>query len=99
VLMKNRLLMKRRREHGECETRPGGRGCLVLGTAVCETRKGKIASRNLKGRLGSICRGRERILWVLTALLGIVVATIVAHNIARPCDGVLIPALWTGSCN
>ncbi|ROT42154.1 hypothetical protein SODALDRAFT_335975 [Sodiomyces alkalinus F11] len=29
------LLMRRRREHFECESRPG-LGCLVLGTASCE---------------------------------------------------------------
>jgi len=27
--------MKRRREHGECDTREGGRGCLVFGTKIC----------------------------------------------------------------
>jgi hypothetical protein len=27
--------MKRRREHGECESREGGRGCIILGTPVC----------------------------------------------------------------
>ena len=27
--------MKRRREHIECESREGGRGCIILGTSVC----------------------------------------------------------------
>ncbi len=31
-----RLLMQRRRQHGECEDRKGGRGCLVMGTSRCE---------------------------------------------------------------
>src|SRR3954466_14983725 len=35
----SRLLMKRRREHGECERREGGRGCLVFQTPVCSPRK------------------------------------------------------------
>lgn len=33
--------MKRRREHGECDTREGGRGCLVFGTKICTFRKRK----------------------------------------------------------
>jgi hypothetical protein len=33
--------MKRRREHIECETREGGRGCIVLGTPVCQVKKNK----------------------------------------------------------
>lgn len=36
-----RLLMARRRQHGECETRDGGRGCLVLGTKICEWRRSR----------------------------------------------------------
>lgn len=38
---KCRLLMKRRREHFECETRDGGRGCIILGTPVCTLKKMK----------------------------------------------------------
>jgi hypothetical protein len=33
------LLMERRREHGECDTQPNGRGCLVFGTNICTYRK------------------------------------------------------------
>lgn len=33
-----RLLMQRRREHIECESRPG-LGCLVYGTSICIHRK------------------------------------------------------------
>jgi hypothetical protein len=36
-----RLLMLRRRQHGECEAGPGGRGCLVLGTKTCEWKKAR----------------------------------------------------------
>lgn len=36
-----RLLMARRRQHGECEIAEGGRGCLVLGTRTCEWRKAR----------------------------------------------------------
>lgn len=36
-----RLLMKRRREHMDCESREGGRGCIVLGTPVCTLKKKK----------------------------------------------------------
>lgn len=36
--MINRLLMQRRREHVECESRPG-LGCLVYGTPVCAHRR------------------------------------------------------------
>jgi hypothetical protein len=31
--------MKRRREHIECESRAGGRGCIVLGTPICTSKK------------------------------------------------------------
>jgi hypothetical protein len=66
--------MKRRREHGECETRPGGRGCLVVGTAVCEVRKEKMAREVIKRRLGRLL-GRERPLYgFLIALFGVVFA-------------------------
>jgi hypothetical protein len=36
-----RLLMARRRQHGECEVAEGGRGCLVLGTKTCEWKKAR----------------------------------------------------------
>lgn len=34
--------MERRRQHGECDTREGGRGCLVFGTKVCTFQKKKV---------------------------------------------------------
>lgn len=65
------LLMKRRREHQECDSKPGGRGCLVLGRNVCLNKKKnnhlKVVWRYL----------RSGILWlvvVAVALLAIVVA-------------------------
>lgn len=41
--MESRLLMQRRREHMECESRPG-LGCLVYGTEIC-TRRQKLRGR------------------------------------------------------
>ena len=66
-----RLLMKRRREHGECETRPGGRGCLVLGTSVCEVRREKMTSEILKRNVKGLLRGDAVIWWVVVALMGL----------------------------
>lgn len=66
--------MKRRREHGECETRLGGRGCLVLGTPVCEVRKEKSASKVLKRKLGALLQGSAMQWWILVALMGMMVA-------------------------
>lgn len=77
LTLKNRLLMKRRREHGECETREGGRGCLVFETKVCEYRR---------QRMGRIEVFREWILnsksapgievfwWMMVAVVGVLVA-------------------------
>ena len=70
-----RLLMKRRREHGECETRPGGRGCLVLGTPVCEVRREKMASEVLKRNMKGLLKGTAAVWWVLVALVGVLVVT------------------------
>ncbi|KAH6717115.1 hypothetical protein BKA61DRAFT_478251 [Leptodontidium sp. MPI-SDFR-AT-0119] len=65
-----RLLMKRRREHGECDTREGGRGCLVFDTKVCTFRKPEL------GRLERIKKliGMNSLRWILAALVGIVLA-------------------------
>ncbi|KAH8804679.1 F-box domain-containing protein [Xylogone sp. PMI_703] len=38
-----RLLMKRRREHFECDSQPGGRGCLIYGTDFCVNKKKRSA--------------------------------------------------------
>lgn len=68
--------MKRRREHGECETKPGGRGCLVLGTAVCEVRREKMASEVFKRRLGGMLREPTMIWWLLVGILGVAIAVL-----------------------
>ncbi|GAW26006.1 putative F-box domain-containing protein [Rosellinia necatrix] len=61
-----KLLMQRRREHLECESRPG-LGCLVFGTAACAHR------RSLGQRCRSWLRSRLTIelWWFLLALLPI----------------------------
>jgi hypothetical protein len=66
--------MKRRREHVECETREGGRGCLILGTRVCTFRKKQMASEILKRWVRGCMRGNGMIWWVTIALLGVAVA-------------------------
>ncbi|KAI1373990.1 hypothetical protein F4677DRAFT_427842 [Hypoxylon crocopeplum] len=62
-----RLLMQRRREHIECESRPG-LGCLVYGTKKCAHR------RQLKVRIKQWLRSRLTIelWWVPMALVPIV---------------------------
>lgn len=59
-----RLLMQRRREHIECETRPG-LGCLVYGTEKCKHR------RQLKERWKRWMRAQFTIelWWILLALV------------------------------
>lgn len=59
-----RLLMQRRREHMECESRPG-LGCLVYGTSQCAHR------RQLKARINRWLRSRLtlELWWVLVALV------------------------------
>lgn len=66
--------MKRRREHGECETRLSGRGCLVFGTRICEYRKKReIGIKALLGRWGGwLTAGGDAVL-ILFALLGVLV--------------------------
>jgi hypothetical protein len=68
--------MKRRREHGECDTRPDGRGCLVFGTKMCTFRKKQLGktqqfkkfSRTILGKLGVL------LWWLCLTLLGAGVA-------------------------
>lgn len=83
-----RLLMKRRREHGECEAKPGGRGCLVLGTPVCAVRREKMAEGILK-KIGVLVHRNRTVWWVLVALIGIVVAAVGAWEML-PAREVLI---------
>jgi hypothetical protein len=44
----SRILMKRRREHAECDAHLGGRGCLVFGSPVCTERRRKSNTRRWK---------------------------------------------------
>lgn len=61
-----RLLMQRRREHVECESKPG-LGCLVFGTDTCSHRPKGIGiwRRWLKAKL------TVELWWVLVALVPI----------------------------
>lgn len=63
--------MKRRREHGECDTQEDGRGCLVFGTKVCTFRKPEMGRwKATRKWLGS----NVVVWWIFVALLGIVPA-------------------------
>jgi len=59
--------MKRRREHGECESHEGGRGCLVFDTPICGLKK--------KDRLASMRRWVSQldpvVLWGLIMAIGV----------------------------
>ncbi|PVH81146.1 hypothetical protein DL98DRAFT_417455 [Cadophora sp. DSE1049] len=70
-----RLLMKRRREHGECDTREGGRGCLVFDTKVCTFRKPEL------GYLERIKKwlSMNVLYWILIAAVGVVPALYFMH--------------------
>ncbi|TDZ22863.1 hypothetical protein Cob_v004328 [Colletotrichum orbiculare MAFF 240422] len=61
------LLMQRRREHMECESRPG-LGCLVYGTSICSHRRklGARCQRWLRRRL------TIELWWVFIAMVPIV---------------------------
>ncbi|EPE06608.1 f-box domain-containing protein [Ophiostoma piceae UAMH 11346] len=63
------LLMKRRREHIECESRPG-LGCLIYDTATCVHRRRGLSSLNfwLRRRL------TIEMWWVLLALVPVVLS-------------------------
>ncbi|KAF7942905.1 uncharacterized protein EAE97_006359 [Botrytis byssoidea] len=66
------LLMKRRREHQECDSKPGGRGCLVLGKNICVDKK---ESNHVKAVWRYLKSGIPLWLVVVTvALLAIVIA-------------------------
>ncbi|TVY87159.1 hypothetical protein LAWI1_G006248, partial [Lachnellula willkommii] len=70
-----RLLMKRRREHGECDTREGGRGCLVFGTGICTFRRKRVGlletTKRFILRLGS---SNVLVWWMCLAVMGVLVA-------------------------
>jgi hypothetical protein len=82
MLIVDRLLMERRREHGECETREGGRGCLVFGTKICTLRKTKTRWQRFKQSVENLARRNSILLWMLYALFGIGVA--LGLNILMP---------------
>ncbi|KAG9235143.1 hypothetical protein BJ875DRAFT_459737 [Amylocarpus encephaloides] len=67
-----KLLMERRRQHFECETRPGGRGCLIFGTKICTHQKARLSAKQqfkktyriLFSKLGTL------LWWLCLALIG-----------------------------
>ena len=62
--------MKRRREHGECDTMEGGRGCLVYDTKVCTFRKPGLGyTERMKKHFGL-----DMLCWSLATLIGIISA-------------------------
>ncbi|KAI1134446.1 hypothetical protein F5Y05DRAFT_398849 [Hypoxylon sp. FL0543] len=73
-----RLLMQRRREHIECESRPG-LGCLVYGTKRC------AHQRQLKVRIKRWLRSRLtlELWWVLMALIPILFGCLWTTDLTR----------------
>lgn len=69
--------MKRRREHGECETRAGGRGCLVFGTPVCGYKKKEKAPLMVVKRWARwATEGNAVFWWIFAALVGVAVGLV-----------------------
>ncbi len=70
------LLMKRRREHFECETseRPGGRGCLVYGTRICVHKRVPSKLAIMRDWVGGNLWGNFVFWWAVVATLGLVLA-------------------------
>jgi hypothetical protein len=67
--------MKRRREHGECDTREGGRGCLVFGTKICIYRKKPLTHMERAKKWGMGLMNRNVVLrWILAAAIGAMLA-------------------------
>jgi hypothetical protein len=72
--------MKRRREHGECDTRPDGRGCLVFGTKICTFPRRKVSHFEKLGRwmerswIVGFLKMNVEVYWVLIAVLGLMLA-------------------------
>jgi hypothetical protein len=64
--------MKRRREHGDCDTKKGGRGCLVFGSKVCTHEKketGRLETVRKWG--GKLISGNVMLWWWLVAAVGL----------------------------
>jgi hypothetical protein len=67
--------MKRRREHGECDTREGGRGCLVFGTKVCTYRKTPTTRiKAAKKWVVGLMDRNAALWWILAAAIGAILA-------------------------
>lgn len=64
-----RLLMLRRRQHVECQTMEGGRGCLVFGTKICEYRQ----TRSIRMRVRKLIDAHLRML--VCVFMGIISVT------------------------
>ncbi|KAI0158586.1 hypothetical protein BJ166DRAFT_592820 [Pestalotiopsis sp. NC0098] len=73
-----RLLMQRRREHMECESRPG-LGCLVFGTQICvnKPQMRSIWARWLRAQL------TIEAWWVLLAIMPVVLAWFYVIDLLR----------------
>jgi len=67
--------MKRRREHGDCDTKVGGRGCLVFGSKVC-THEKKEAGRleTVRKWVGRLVSGNVVLWWLAALLAGLTLA-------------------------
>jgi hypothetical protein len=64
--------MKRRREHGDCDTKKGGRGCLVFGSKVCTHEKKETGRlETVRKWVRKLC-SRNVALWWLVAGLALV---------------------------
>ncbi len=76
------VLMKRRREHFECETseRPGGRGCLVYGTKICVHKKVPNKLDMLRSWMRKNLWGNFTFWWAAMATLGFVLALSAARS-------------------
>jgi hypothetical protein len=69
--------MKRRREHGECDIREGGRGCLVFGTKVCTFRRERLGKWGLlREEIGLMVARNGLAWWISCALFGLVLALV-----------------------
>jgi hypothetical protein len=61
--------MKRRREHGDCDTKRGGRGCLVFGSKVCTHEKKETGRlETVRKWAGKIFSGNVVLWWLIAGL-------------------------------
>jgi hypothetical protein len=67
--------MKRRREHGDCDTKKGGRGCLVFGSKVCTHEKKEAGrSETVRKWVGRLVSGNVVLWWLAALLAGLTLA-------------------------